>query len=206
VASNYRRRLADRGIADGECGAVTVIQRANSDLRLSDQLLQPPALGLTIAELHRPRSRRTRGPLSLSDVVLLSSWCLHWFSLSFATCSPSRHYPPQATSTGIAALTATASCGAATQVFGWSRFFYGLPDVDFCVRPRAGFRQLRNLQAAEAAYRPRRPSRSCATRSAGDIPPDTGTFAATNLAGNPGMLYMYDIGTNPCSRYAYPKP
>jgi hypothetical protein len=32
VASNYRKRLADRGIADGECGAVTVIQRANSDL------------------------------------------------------------------------------------------------------------------------------------------------------------------------------
>jgi hypothetical protein len=26
---------ADRGIADGECGAVTVVQRANSDLRLS---------------------------------------------------------------------------------------------------------------------------------------------------------------------------
>ena len=35
VASNYRRRVADRGIADGESGAVTVIQRANSDLRLS---------------------------------------------------------------------------------------------------------------------------------------------------------------------------
>ncbi len=35
VASNYRRRMADRGIADGESGAVTVIQRANSDLRLS---------------------------------------------------------------------------------------------------------------------------------------------------------------------------
>ena len=35
VASNYRKRLADRGIADGQCGAVTVIQRANSDLRLS---------------------------------------------------------------------------------------------------------------------------------------------------------------------------
>jgi hypothetical protein len=35
VASSYRRRLADRGIPDGECGAVTVIQRANSDLRLS---------------------------------------------------------------------------------------------------------------------------------------------------------------------------
>jgi hypothetical protein len=35
VASNYRKRLADRGIADGESGAVTVIQRANSDLRLS---------------------------------------------------------------------------------------------------------------------------------------------------------------------------
>jgi hypothetical protein len=35
VTSNYRKRLADRGIADGESGAVTVIQRANSDLRLS---------------------------------------------------------------------------------------------------------------------------------------------------------------------------
>ena len=35
VASNYRKRLADWGIPDGECGAVTVIQRANSDLRLS---------------------------------------------------------------------------------------------------------------------------------------------------------------------------
>jgi hypothetical protein len=35
VASNYRKRMADRGIPDGECGAVTVIQRANSDLRLS---------------------------------------------------------------------------------------------------------------------------------------------------------------------------
>ena len=38
VASNYRRRLADRGIADGECGAVTVIQRANSDLRCNPHL------------------------------------------------------------------------------------------------------------------------------------------------------------------------
>jgi hypothetical protein len=35
VASNYRKRVADRGIADGECGAVTVIQRANSDLGFS---------------------------------------------------------------------------------------------------------------------------------------------------------------------------
>ena len=35
VAANYRKRLADWGIPDGECGAVTVIQRANSDLRLS---------------------------------------------------------------------------------------------------------------------------------------------------------------------------
>jgi hypothetical protein len=35
VAANYRKRMADRGIADGQCGAVTVIQRANSDLRLS---------------------------------------------------------------------------------------------------------------------------------------------------------------------------
>jgi hypothetical protein len=35
VPSNYRKRLADRGIPDGECGADTVIQRANSDLRLS---------------------------------------------------------------------------------------------------------------------------------------------------------------------------
>jgi hypothetical protein len=33
VASNYRKRLADRGIAGGQYGAVTVIQRANSDLR-----------------------------------------------------------------------------------------------------------------------------------------------------------------------------
>jgi len=33
VASNYRKRMAERGIPDGECGAVTVIQRANSDLR-----------------------------------------------------------------------------------------------------------------------------------------------------------------------------
>lgn len=47
-------------------------------------------------------------------------------------------------------------------------------------------------------------SAKLATRS--DIPPDTSTFAAINLAGNPGMLYMYDIGTNPCSRYVYPKP
>ena len=35
VAANYRKRMEDRGIADGQCGAVTVIQRANSDLRLS---------------------------------------------------------------------------------------------------------------------------------------------------------------------------
>jgi hypothetical protein len=35
VASNYRKRMAERGIVDGKCGAVTVIQRANSDLRLS---------------------------------------------------------------------------------------------------------------------------------------------------------------------------
>ena len=50
VASNYRKRLADRGIADGECGAVTVIQRANSDLRLSPhfhvlQLVTAPGEG-----------------------------------------------------------------------------------------------------------------------------------------------------------------
>ena len=35
VAANYRKRMEDWGIADGQCGAVTVIQRANSDLRLS---------------------------------------------------------------------------------------------------------------------------------------------------------------------------
>ena len=35
IAANYRKRQADRGIADGQCGAVTVIQRANSDLRLN---------------------------------------------------------------------------------------------------------------------------------------------------------------------------
>jgi hypothetical protein len=33
VASNYHKRLADRGIPSGQYGAVTVIQRANSDLR-----------------------------------------------------------------------------------------------------------------------------------------------------------------------------
>ena len=33
VAANYRKRLADRGIPGGQYGAVTVIQRANSDLR-----------------------------------------------------------------------------------------------------------------------------------------------------------------------------
>jgi hypothetical protein len=35
VTSNYRKHMADRGIADGKVGAVTVIQRAKSDLRLS---------------------------------------------------------------------------------------------------------------------------------------------------------------------------
>jgi hypothetical protein len=34
VASNYRKRLADRGIADGGCGAVTVVQRANSPFEI----------------------------------------------------------------------------------------------------------------------------------------------------------------------------
>jgi hypothetical protein len=33
MASNYRKRLADRGIPNGKHGAVAVIQRANSDLR-----------------------------------------------------------------------------------------------------------------------------------------------------------------------------
>jgi hypothetical protein len=33
VAANYHKRLADRGIPSGQYGAVTVIQRANSDLR-----------------------------------------------------------------------------------------------------------------------------------------------------------------------------
>jgi len=35
VAGWYRRRHIDRGLSDGEPGAVTVIQRANSDLRLN---------------------------------------------------------------------------------------------------------------------------------------------------------------------------
>jgi hypothetical protein len=35
IAANYRKRQADRGIVDGQGGAVTVIQRANSDLRLN---------------------------------------------------------------------------------------------------------------------------------------------------------------------------
>jgi hypothetical protein len=35
IAANYRKRQTERGIVDGQSGAVTVIQRANSDLRLS---------------------------------------------------------------------------------------------------------------------------------------------------------------------------
>jgi hypothetical protein len=35
IAAHYRKRQAARGIVDGQSGAVTVIQRANSDLRLS---------------------------------------------------------------------------------------------------------------------------------------------------------------------------
>ena len=35
VATNYRKRLAERGIPGGQYGAVAVIQRANSDLRCS---------------------------------------------------------------------------------------------------------------------------------------------------------------------------
>ena len=35
VARWYRRRHVDRGLPDGECGAVTAVQRANSDLRCS---------------------------------------------------------------------------------------------------------------------------------------------------------------------------
>ncbi|HEX7507510.1 MAG TPA: hypothetical protein VF550_12105 [Polyangia bacterium] len=35
IAANYRKRHAQRGIANGQCGAVTVIQRANSVLRLN---------------------------------------------------------------------------------------------------------------------------------------------------------------------------
>jgi hypothetical protein len=35
IAANYRKRQAQRGIVDGQSGAVTVIQRANSDLRLN---------------------------------------------------------------------------------------------------------------------------------------------------------------------------
>jgi hypothetical protein len=38
VAGWYRRRHVDRGLPAGETGAVTVIQRANSDLRLSPHL------------------------------------------------------------------------------------------------------------------------------------------------------------------------
>ena len=43
VASNYRKRMAERGIPDGECGAVTVIQRANSDLRSLPAFSRSPA-------------------------------------------------------------------------------------------------------------------------------------------------------------------
>ena len=38
VASNYRKRLADRGISNGKHGAVAVIQRANSDLRCNPHI------------------------------------------------------------------------------------------------------------------------------------------------------------------------
>ncbi len=38
VAAWYLRRQADRGLPAGESGAVTVIQRANSDLRLNPHL------------------------------------------------------------------------------------------------------------------------------------------------------------------------
>jgi Putative transposase len=38
VAGWYRRRHVDRGLPPGETGAVTVIQRANSDLRLNPHL------------------------------------------------------------------------------------------------------------------------------------------------------------------------
>jgi len=38
VASWYRRRHTDRGLPAGEPGAVTVIQRANSDLRLNPHI------------------------------------------------------------------------------------------------------------------------------------------------------------------------
>jgi len=38
VAGWYRRRHADRGLPAGDSGAVTVIQRANSDLRLNPHL------------------------------------------------------------------------------------------------------------------------------------------------------------------------
>jgi hypothetical protein len=50
VASNYRKRMAERGIPDGECGAVAVIQRANSDLRLSPHYHVLPCC----PETHRP--------------------------------------------------------------------------------------------------------------------------------------------------------
>jgi hypothetical protein len=53
IAANYRKRQADRGIADGQCGAVTVIQRANSDLRLNPHFHVLQVDGLCGAP-HRP--------------------------------------------------------------------------------------------------------------------------------------------------------
>jgi hypothetical protein len=38
VAANYRKRLAERGIPGGQYGTVTVIQRANSDLRCNPHI------------------------------------------------------------------------------------------------------------------------------------------------------------------------
>ena len=65
VAANYRKRLADRGIPSGQYGAVTVIQRANSDLRCSPHVHAISLDGLCGAP-HTPSYADSRIMLSCS--------------------------------------------------------------------------------------------------------------------------------------------
>ena len=67
VASWYRRRHTDRGLPAGESGAVTVIQRANSDLRLNPHLHTIFLAGWTSRNRGQTALRRwSLGPLPSS--------------------------------------------------------------------------------------------------------------------------------------------
>jgi hypothetical protein len=59
VAANYRKRLADRGTSNGKHGAVAVIQRANSDLRITLTFTRSFSTDCTPAP---PRRCMARGP------------------------------------------------------------------------------------------------------------------------------------------------